>query len=338
MPAEIINSGRRPSSGTTTTITAHSYWSGDRASSWTVRCEDHSHEATFYNRTEAFDHARYPASFCPTCTGPRTREEAGRNRQTRRAATRGQRLGINRRFGIEFEFTGIPRATVERYVNDSGLRAAGWRVKSDPSVRAQGGGGSNEVISPPLQGVEGLAQVRQLCEWLEANGAIVNRSCGTHVHFEVADIGIQGVKNFAKAYVANADLIDWLVSPSRRAVQNPQYCARPSTHIMQQIEGMNGPSDCYYINRYQTVNVAAFGRHGTVEVRQHQGTFSFDKIASWMKLGMGMLDTVAETGGTFNAQSGLRSLMRKAQVQDDAAAFLLGRAVQFGAPAELVAA
>jgi hypothetical protein len=41
----------------------------------------------------------------------------------------------------------------------------------------------------------------------------------------------------------------------------------------------------HYADRYRSLNVAAFGRYGTVEVRQHQGTINFKKIAAWIAMG-----------------------------------------------------
>lgn len=302
---------------------------------WTVTCDTHTTQRRAYSRTEANRLAAAPRGWCSSCAARPV--AATPNRSTARAAARGQRIGNDRRFGVEFEFVGMRRMTVENWLTTSGKRAQGWKVVSDCSVRGTGEG--LEMVSPPLRGEAGIEQMREVLQWLNANGADVNRTCGTHVHFDVADIGAQGVARFARSYADNQDLIDWLVAPSRR--NNQQYCTRLSNDEVVAIENCvargSGPQHAAY-SRYRTVNVAAFGRHGTVEVRQHQGTLSFDKMVAWVRLGQGMLDTVAETSAPVARQAGVKSLLAAAQVAEDQTAFLLGRAFQFGAPAQVVAA
>ncbi len=52
-----------------------------------------------------------------------------------------------------------------------------------------------------------------------------------------------------------------------------------------------------------------------------------------------MLDTVAGRGRSFGAAGSLRSFLdaQGTRLEEDTVAFLLGRAVQFGAPAETLA-
>lgn len=291
-----------------------------------LSCEEHGSRTLAWTWSDACEVARRPRSWCSECERmPAAAPRAPRRRRSTGAAG-GRRLGLGRRFGIEIEFYGIRRLDVERWLGDSGLGNAGWRIKSDGSVSGPDGIGL-ELVSPPLTGEDGLAQVRTACEWLNANGAAVNRTCGLHIHLDVRDCGADGIKRFARSYHNNQDLINFLVSPSRR---DGMYC-RPLAGVMAQVERCRERYEFGRVHRYHAVNVAAFPRHGTVELRQHQGTLSFRKIEAWLKFGQGMLDTVAERGVPLVDQGGIRSLMDAAQVDEDAAAFLIGRAVQFGA-------
>jgi len=71
-------------------------------------------------------------------------------------------------------------------------------------------------------------------------------------------------------------------------------------------------------------------------VRTHQGTLSFRKIEAWVLLGQGMLDAVAVQGAAVMNRSTLQDFFAAIELDEDASAYLLGRAVQFGAPNEVV--
>lgn len=317
----------RRSTGTRVGITADEYFgTRDR---YHVTCE-HGETATVYNYQAAWRESRRMNVHCAQCAATASSRP---NRAARRAPAAGQRMGDRRRFGVEFEFFGIRRSIVESWLQDSGLRASGWKVVSDCSVHGEG----LELVSPPLSGPTASEQVRTALAWLNENGARVDRTCGTHVHLDLADVGIEGMKRFAKSYVANQELIDWLVAPSRR--QNSGYCRPYSSYDIAALEQVVDRYSVTRVQRYLTVNVQAFGRHGTVEVRQHQGTLNATKILTWIDFLRGMLDTVAETGNEFGTAGGIKSLVNDfAKVDDDTAAFLLGRAIQFDAPVERVAA
>jgi hypothetical protein len=227
---------------------------------------------------------------------------------------------------VEIEFNGISRSSVQAAIN-SGAIPAGWSVKYDLSVRGSG----HELVSPPLRGEDGIDSVRKACRWLRENGARVDSSCGLHIHHEVNDLGARGICRVVRTYADHQDLLNWLVSSSRRSPHHTY--ARPLTSSDASfIERHNGTQAS---TRYLAVNVYSFARHGTLEFRQHQGTLNAQKIEAWIRLGQGLCDSAADQRRV--SQTGLRGLLRDLQVDEDASAFLLGRAVQFQAPANVVA-
>lgn len=250
-------------------------------------------------------------------------------RRNRRAATPrvpATRLGDQRYFGVEIEcvFPGGLSAARSALAMPSfeGMR---WRVVSDGSLSS----GGIEVVSPPLRGSAGMAQLEQMLQTLRDAGATVDRRCGLHVHHDVSDVGRVGAARFAESWHNNQSVLDWLVSPSRRG-QN-SYCEHLNTYEIECIRdwGRNG----YHcsVDRYRVVNWQAFARHGTIEVRQHQGTLSFRKIEAWVRLAQGMLDAVARSRTPVTRHSNLRRLMDAVGLNEDTTAYLLGRAVTFGA-------
>jgi len=268
------------------------------------------------------------------------RRAATPTRAARAARVAGRALGLSRRFGVEIEFFGISRDAAHRAISASGISLSSgyghnrnsWNLKSDGSVTGSG----LELVSPPLSGEAGLEQVKTVLRVLRQAGARVDRTCGLHVHHEVRDLGAVGVVRFARSWAANQELIDWLVAPSRR--DNHGYCRRLDSTDLGRMAGVRAGADSIpCADRYRVVNVSSFSRYGTVEVRQHQGTLEFRKVEAWVKLGQAMLDACLE-GETVGPQTGIRGLCQAVSMDEDASAYLIGRAIQFGAPVERVAA
>jgi len=256
------------------------------------------------------------------------------NRSSRRRALAGsasRALGDSRRFGVEIEFLGIARTRVEAALR-SGDLPSGWSVKSDLSVHG-GSGYGLELVSPPLRGEDGIDSVRRACRWLRENGASVNSSCGLHVHHEARDLGAPGIARVARIYTDHQELLNWLVSPSRRGGASGTTFAQPMARRDIEFTESHLPSLVAH-TRYLAVNVNSYGRHGTVELRQHQGTLNTQKVEAWIRLGQGLCDAAAEQ--TRVSETGLRGLLQRLRVDEDAAAFLLGRALQFNAPSSAV--
>jgi len=247
-----------------------------------------------------------------------------------------------RRFGVEIEFNGINatdamralNATSLRVVSESGSSRSSWCLKYDGSVSGTG----LELVSPPLSGDEGMEEVRIALRALRGVGARVNATCGLHVHHEIRDLAEAGIRRFVNAWAANQDLIDFLVSPSRRhgVPGASTYCRRWTERELSDFNTctsrLNSPT------RYKSVNVECFGRYGTVEVRQHQGTLDFAKVKAWIELGQSMVEAcrTAPLAAAAQASTGLRDLFANLELHEDTAAYLLGRAIAFDAPATAV--
>lgn len=249
-------------------------------------------------------------------------------------ATRSRRvasavLGLGRRFGVELELifpAGHNRATISAALEREGVR--GWRVKSDGSLS---GGNGWEVVSPVLAGEQGIETVRTACRVLTRLGAKPNRSCGMHVHHEARDLTVSAMKALARTWSANQGVIDGLVSPSRRN-GGSYYCRPLNSGDLAAIDAVRDLRSLSRLDRYRTLNLASYGRHGTVEIRQHQGTCDPEKVVSWIRFGQGLIDT-AIAQGEVPAQSRVRDLFDRMgdRLDETARTFLTGRAVEFGA-------
>jgi hypothetical protein len=270
---------------------------------------------------------------CQTCR----RAVDAANRAARRRGD-GVRSSGGRKFGVEIEFIGATNYALEAALRSRGLVAnvegynhrtrPGWKIVTDASVS-----GGFELVSPPLRGRDGFEQLRKACEALAEVGARVSRSCGLHVHHEATDLSGADFGRLFRGWRANQPAIDGLVAPSRR--QNV-YCRPLSAAEVARVE--QAPADARgieglrrhfsYADRFRTLNIEPFGRYGTVEVRQHQGSTSYEKIAAWVAFGQAMI-AAAKSGHEVPVATDAPTLVAALPVPAAHAAVLRNRAAHF---------
>ena len=212
---------------------------------------------------------------------------------------------FERRFGVEIECKRAGQFDVQREFTLRGLTLviegynhstrSHWKIVPDGSVH-----GGFEVVSPPLAGEAGMEELRKACEALAAAGAKIDRECGLHVHHDAPDMTPGHVARLLSLYAANQANIDAVMPPSRR--QNrfcwPWSASRlERAHNARTIGEMHGYDSQ---DRYYTVNVASFQRHGTIEFRQHSGSIEFAKISRWVRLGQAMIAATREEESNYN--------------------------------------
>ena len=116
-----------------------------------------------------------------------------------------QRLPINRKeienvgnFGVELELTNVNRQQLIDTLAVKGIDCqydgythavtSHWKLVVDSSIHGAGG---VELVSPILNGMAGMKELREVCIALHFIDAKVNNSCGLHVHHQ-APWGLTG--------------------------------------------------------------------------------------------------------------------------------------------------
>lgn len=208
------------------------------------------------------------------------------------------------KFGVEIEFFGANYVTVIEKLRAAGISVADfsgythkvipqWKLTTDASVTSQDTGlyRGLELVSPILYGDEGLDELQKVYEVLNSCGAKVDKTCGTHVHFDIADFTVQNCKNFLNLYYNYQNVINYLVPPSRR---RNEYCKplRKDDLVKINQDWVTSISDISYLlsTRYRKVNLRSYIKYGTIEIRQHGGTTEFDKMEAWIILMYQLLD------------------------------------------------
>ena len=212
------------------------------------------------------------------------------------------------KFGIEIEFFGANYITVIEQLRANGIQVAEfigythavipkWKITTDCSVTSTGTGLNKglELVSPILYGDEGLDELEKVYTVLNECGAKVDKTCGTHVHFDIADYTVQDMVSFLNLYYKEHTLIDFLLPPSRR---NNTYCTQIKKLEIDKmnnrfengtLEGIRDIANILW-TRYRTVNLQSYVKYGTIEFRQHGGTTEFEKIEAWIILMYQMLE------------------------------------------------
>jgi hypothetical protein len=196
----------------------------------------------------------------------------------------------NRKFGIEIEYVGVSRDELAQALMNVGIDASAetynhrtqryWKVITDASC-------GYEIVSPILQGEEGISELEKVCEVMNEVGCSVNRHTGVHVHLDAADLTFLDAKHIVKRYHENETKIDSWFPRSRRS-NNNTYCGSVASNFnldrLDMVEGENPVRNIvnYQRGRFTKVNTQSLRTHGTIEFRQHSGSTDFTKIGNWV--------------------------------------------------------
>jgi len=265
----------------------------------------------------------------------------------RSAIVRARRLlNLGRQFGIEIEFNGITRDAALAAVTAAGIACSFgswtgtrrpesyWTLTTDGSVRSTGTGCASglEFVSPILRDEDGYSQVIKVMDALASAGATVDRSCGMHVHHDADGLSGEEIASVFEFYTNRQDAIDKLVSPSRRGTRS--YTGPFESGELRNITDSFRSSRTApeYAPRYRHVNAQAFRKHGTIEIRQHQGSVNGEKAVAWIKFGQAMIKSAQANASTtvpLTVFEMVQTLSNDHGLDADAAGYLVNRAMHF---------
>ncbi len=110
--------------------------------------------------------------------------------------------------------------------------------------------------------------VREICAFLKTR-AMVNDTCGTHVHFDMRHLDEAEVRVIGVKLACAVPALRKLLPRSRRT---SDYCHMDICDVES------------WDDKESFVNVAAYAKYKTIEVRGHSGTLDADKILNWIAL------------------------------------------------------
>jgi hypothetical protein len=149
--------------------------------------------------------------------------------------------------------------------------------------------------------------ITQVCRLLTDAQAIVNSTCGLHVHIDMRSRDKE--KSFNNL-VRIQDLLYGVCDSSRRRSIYCSPVSRPSL-----------PKDLEVINRYRSINARSLLSHRTLEVRVHHGTVKTKDIKCWVDL----LVRAVDAGFINEDVRTERALSRKVRLTKELKSYVQGR-------------
>jgi len=240
-------------------------------------------------------------------------------------------------FGIEIETIGQTRMTVAQAIQGvvgGTIRRSGnycydhhyvdaadgrtWTVMADSSLSATKDRQA-EVVSPILR-YSDMATLQQVVRAVRKIArAKVDTSCGIHIHVGSKDLGARGIRNLAKTFNKQEDLISEAlqVAPSRKAT----YCQGTDQATLKKIEKAstldalnvawygyrNFNPHHYDSSRYHMLNLHSVWQKGTVEFRCFNATLHAGKIKGYVQFCLAMAQKARNSRSASSARRPLRA-------------------------------
>jgi hypothetical protein len=227
------------------------------------------------------------------------------------------------RFGIEIEMTGLTRKEAAKVlathfgvaadydgggydayaVTDSQGRK--WKLVSDGSIRAQLKNGSTatdahkvELVSPICTYAD-IETVQALARALRGKGAVVNDSCGIHVHVDAAAHTARSLKNLTNIMASKENLLFKALAVKE---DREHYCKKVDRTFLERLnkaraadknriktiwyDGGDRSSRHYDNSRYHALNLHSVWQKGTVEFRCFNSTLHAGEIKTYIQLSL----------------------------------------------------
>ena len=237
----------------------------------------------------------------------------------------------NRPFGVEIEcYTPNPEqdvygdycdgvAAAACLLHDNNFSSWSSLVSSDESLDE----GGAEIKSPVLYGQTGFDELKSVVNLLNANQYYVESDCGLHVHLDAPEFenNPKLIVKTAKSWNKNQELInnmvaDWRINNDHceiwegRDVEHLEKCLRDNIGLDATLRG--------------SINFGSLPYHGTIEIRQHEGTLNYEEIESWVKFCQAFVDSM--TGKEVRKISTEELLLKRLKVERNASKFLTTKA------------
>lgn len=233
------------------------------------------------------------------------------------AHTEGKRM---RKFGVELEMIGPdgqrPGTLAVSIINRLGFEATEnshfgrtytmWQAKPDSSLQPQHR--ATEVVSRIMPADRSsYDEITRIVSALDDAGFGVNRTCGFHVHINVADLSMRERQLVILRYAQIQADIDAMVPASRRG---NSYC--PALSGLQKRELcklIEGERNAFYPEgHFSVTNMSHMlenaGSSARIEFRQAAATCNADKVVSWVSFLQEMIDEVVRRARVPGLQFG----------------------------------
>lgn len=192
-----------------------------------------------------------------------------------------KKTDLGKWIGVEIECF-IPRSgdiesfeDIENLLKDEKIKYCD--IKHDGSIRETTGAIPAEFTI--LTKIDDMSNLLKLCKFLNNCEALVNQSCGLHIHLDQRDVYKGNTisqtdemnKELRSRVMRLNQCLGLLASAVPKSRRENSYCQVVKARLKQR-------------GRYYAINTSALRRYNTIEIRLHSGTTDYVKISNWIKL------------------------------------------------------
>ena len=231
-------------------------------------------------------------------------------------------------FGTQFRYLGGTYKTYE--VPDREDKV--WKIVYDSSIRPVRPERSRypedeykvEMNSPKLEYSE-MGKLQEVVRTLRRAGAVVNSSCGMHVHVDASQHTPQSLKNALSIMYSKEDILFKALKVNESRVE--RWCQKVREPMLEKIrklpanttmdrlkqewyEGSDGSYQHYNWTRYYALNLHSVFYRGTLEWRCFESTLHAGKVRANITLALAI---------SAQAINQKRTLMRKTEISENPA-------------------
>ncbi len=225
------------------------------------------------------------------------------------------------KFGIEIEMTGLTREraaiVIAECLNSQSYHKGGfydeyhvrdqqdriWKVMYDSSIYTQRRNGRHtdstfkvEFVSP-ICVYEDIPMIQEMMRQLRHRNAVVNSSCGIHIHINAAPYTAKTLRNLTNIMASKEDLIYKALQVD--VARENRYCQKVDMNFLEELnrkkpqsleevsriwyKGGDGHREHYHDSRYHCLNLHSVFQKGTVEFRLFNSTTHAGKIKTYIQ-------------------------------------------------------
>lgn len=210
-----------------------------------------------------------------------------------------------------------------------------WRFVKDASIRPERRERGRIVsasdlykveMNSPKLGYSEMGKLQEVVRALRRTGALVNSSCGMHVHVDASKHTAQSLKNALSIMYSKEDILFKALKVNENRVE--RWCRKvdedklrkirklPSGAGMRQMQGLwysdtsESPTDHYNETRYYALNLHSVFYRGTLEWRCFESTLHAGEVRANITLALAI---------SAQAINQKRTVMRKTEISENPA-------------------
>jgi len=147
-----------------------------------------------------------------------------------------------------------------------------------------------------MNGDEGLDAVRTLCDFADEHSWVTDYRCGYHLHIDMSTFCARKLRAIAYAYGRTEKIWQSFVDDERESSGWCDFNSLDDARIKRLKTKQNWTSLAYGVERYRWLNWQAYQRHGTLELRFHEGTVDGDQVVNWIKAHVSFIEWATKAG------------------------------------------